>query len=139
MLYLDTSVLASYYCPEPDSETVEKVMMQSKGYVISHLTEVELVSAISRKVRENTLSSTDGNRIVAQFESHIKERFFQILPVEFEHYKMAKSWIAQFNTSLRTLDALHLALAASHRLILFTSDQQLKESARNVGIDVLTT
>lgn len=114
-------------------------MMQSKGYVISHLTEVELVSAISRKVRENTLSSTDGNRIVAQFESHIKERFFQILPVEFEHYKMAKSWIAQFNTSLRTLDALHLALAALHRLILFTSDQQLKESARNVGIDVLTT
>ena len=51
MIYVDTSVLAAYYCPEPQSEKVEDVLMQNHPWTISVLTEVELLSAIAKKVR----------------------------------------------------------------------------------------
>jgi len=47
---------------------------------------------------------------------------------------MAKNWIAMFNTSLRTLDALHLALAFAAVLPIFTADIQLKTSADSLGV-----
>lgn len=37
------------------------------------LTEVELASAISRKIRETNLSSEDGHKIFHQFQTHLKE------------------------------------------------------------------
>ena len=56
MNYIDTSVLIAYYCPEPISETAEKLILSSKRPCISSLTEVELASALSRNVREKNLS-----------------------------------------------------------------------------------
>lgn len=138
MIYLDTSVLVAYYCFEPDSEIVEKVITKTKGPTISQLTEVELISAISKKVRDKSLAQMDGNRIITRFESHIGKQLFRWVPVQHEHYQIAKNWISQFDTPLRTLDALHLALTAAENLTLFTSDQQLIESAKNFGIDVIS-
>ena len=77
MLYLDTSVVAAYYCPEPLSEQVEKFLISEKEQVaISHLTEVELYSAISRKIRENNLDTYHGKKIIKQFENHAREAYF---------------------------------------------------------------
>ncbi len=47
MYYLDTSVLAAYYCPEPLSEKVEKLVISADRPCISSFTEVELAPAIS--------------------------------------------------------------------------------------------
>jgi len=105
---------------------------------ISHLTEIELASAISRKIREKNLSQTDGNRILAQFQSHIQQNFFRWLSLEYKHFQLGKNWISQFNTPLRTLDALHLALAYTFNLTLLSADLQLLESARILGVDVST-
>jgi predicted nucleic acid-binding protein len=46
------------------------------------------------------------------------------------------NWIAEFNTPLRTLDALHLAIAAHNQAPLLTADVRLAESAKKLGIDV---
>ncbi len=76
MSYLDTSALVPYYCPEPNSEAVEKIIMETRWPAISNLTEVELASAVSRKIREGNLSQADGNRIIRQFQSHIEQNLF---------------------------------------------------------------
>ena len=55
MYYLDTSILAAYYCPELLSEKVEKIIISAKRPCMSSLTEVELASAISRKIRQKNL------------------------------------------------------------------------------------
>ncbi|GAG95804.1 unnamed protein product, partial [marine sediment metagenome] len=52
MIYLDTSVLAAYYCPEEKSDAVEKIIVKNKPLRISPLNEVEFASALSKKVRE---------------------------------------------------------------------------------------
>jgi len=60
MAYLDTSILAAYYCPEPLSDLVEKLIVQLDEPAVSHLTEVELASALSKKIRGGWLTMEDG-------------------------------------------------------------------------------
>ncbi len=138
MFYIDTSVIVAYYCPETLSETVEQLIVKIKQPAISHLTEIELTSAISRKIREKNLSQADGNRILTQFQSHIEQKFFRRLSIEHKHFQMGKTWIAQFNTPLRSLDVLHLAVASSYKLTLLSTDLQLLESAKLIGVDIST-
>lgn len=69
--YLDTSVLVAYYSPEIMSEKVQAFLNDQVKPAISYLTEVELFSAIARKVRLGNLSRTDGDRIVSKFLSHL--------------------------------------------------------------------
>jgi predicted nucleic acid-binding protein len=137
MYYVDTSVLVAYYCPEPISETAENLILSSKRPCISSLTEVELASALSRKVREKNLSPDDGNKIFNQFQTHLVHSFYRLTAVEDRHYQTAKTWIVQFSTPLKTLDALHLAVAAEGDFTLLTADKHLGISAKYFGIDVV--
>ena len=137
MYYLDTSVLAPYYCPEPLSDKVEKIVISADRPCISSLSEVELASAISRKIKEKNLSPEDGNKIFNQFQTHLKESLFRLISVEDRHYQTAKNWILQFAVPLKTLDALHLAVAAGGELTLLTADRQLDISAKYFGINVV--
>ena len=137
MYYVDTSVLVAYYCPEPISETAEKLILSSKRPCISSLTEVELASALARKIRENNLSPDDGNKIFNQFQSHLDQSLYALTVVEDRHYQTAKTWIVQFSTPLKTLDALHLAVAAEGDFTLLTADRHLSISAKYFGIDVV--
>lgn len=104
--------------------------------MISDLTPVELASAISRKVREKTLSREEGARILAQFETHLEEGYYRVLPVRTRDYRMAKSWLAQLQGTLRTLDALHLAVAASAEASTLTADRRLAIEATALGLPV---
>lgn len=137
MYYLDTSILAAYYCPEPLSEKVEKIVISVKSPCISSLTEVELASASSRKIRERHLSAEDGNKIFNQFQTHLNESLYRLISVGNRHYQTAKNWILQFTTPLKTLDALHLAIAAEGDLSLLTADRRLIISAKYFGINAV--
>ena len=137
MVYVDTSVLVAYYCPEPISQTAEKLILNAKRPWISSLTEVEFASALSRKVREKNLSPDDGNKIFNQFQSHLEQSFYGLTAVDDRHYQTAKTWIVQFSTPLKTLDALHLAVAAEGVFTLLTADRHLGRSAKYFGIDVV--
>jgi predicted nucleic acid-binding protein len=138
MYYIDTSVLAAYYYPEPISNSVEKFILKIKRPAISALTELELVSALSRKVREKNISKNVANQIISRFQSHLESGFFDRIAILEVHYQTAKSWISQFVTPLRTLDALHLAITSTNDLTLLTADQQLADSAEHFGIKVHT-
>ena len=134
--YLDTSVLVAYYCPESLSERVQDFLRDQVKPAVSYLTEVELFSAISRKVRSGDLSRKDGERILAKFLSHLDSGLFSITPVEPHHWRLARGWIGLFNTPLRTLDALHLAIASAEEFELVTSDLQLIQAADILGVKV---
>src|SRR5437588_297114 len=114
MSYIDTSVLAAYYCPEPLSATVDKLLTNLNGPALSQLSEVELVSALSQKVRTGQLDTAAAHQIRTQFQAHLASGYYELLPVNTREYHLARDWISQFSTSLRTLDALHLAVAFSN-------------------------
>ena len=135
--YIDTSVLVPYYCPEPLSEKVEKFLMVHLHPSISGLTEVELCSAVSRKVREGGMSRKDASRIMARFIAHVDKSFYDYLTVQQYHYRLARDWIGLFKTGLKMLDALHLAIASAEGLSIVTTDEGLSKSAKALGADFI--
>lgn len=137
MIYADTSVLVSYYCPEALSEKAEAFLMTHGQPTISALTEVEFFSALSRKVQGKDLSRKDAGRVAAKFLSHLDNKYYTCLPVEGQHFHLARDWIGMFKMGLKSLDALHLAIASSEGLTLITSDQRLFKSAKALGQDVI--
>ena len=134
MHYIDTSVLVAYYCPEPISEAVERLLQRVKNPSISSLTEVELVSAISGKIREKELSVADGNRIVNQYRSQRKSAILPLINLTEAHFQTAFSMLSRFNPPLKTLDALHLSVAIVNELVIVTADRQLKNAAKHLGV-----
>jgi predicted nucleic acid-binding protein len=136
MFYVDTSLLVAYYCPEPMSEKAEIFLTSHSPLIISTLTALEMFSAVSRKVRAKDLSRPAARRILAKFLSHLDGHFFACLPVATDHLRLARDWIGQFNTNLRSLDALHLAVVSLEGLTMVTADRDLAESAKILSLDV---
>lgn len=136
MIYLDTSILAPFYWTEAMSNSVMDLFQQSSTLIISELSEVELMSALSRRVRTKEIDRDDAIAIVNQFQMHITSGLYTKLPVTRQHYQTAKSWIQHFDTPLRTLDALHLAVANEQKVPLITADVGLARSAVSLNIDV---
>jgi len=134
MLYVDTSVIVAYYCPEPLSDKVEKILIKTQNPAISQLTELEFTSALARKIREKSLAQDDGRKILSLFQTHLEQKSYIRLPFQPKHYAQAKDWLSQFKTPLRTLDALHLAIAAGHDLPIITADEKLASSAGILGV-----
>jgi len=133
--YIDTSILVAYYCPEPFSEAVERLLQSIKGPVISSLTEIELVSAIARKVREKELSVADGNRIINQYRLHRKDAVLPMISLTDAHFQTAFNILSKFSPPLKTLDALHLSVAMVNDLVIVTADRQLKNAAKYLGVE----
>ena len=137
MFYIDTSVIVAFYFLEPLSEKAEAFLMAHLHPAISTLTEVEMFSALSRKIREGGLSRKDAARIGAKFLSHVDGHFYTHLFIEPHHYRLARDWIGLFHTNLKTLDALHLAIAHEEGLTFVTADQGLAASAKVLALDVV--
>jgi len=137
MVYVDTSVLVGYYCPEPISEKVERFLMAQKRPAISLLTEVELFSALSKKIRGKEMNRRDASKVSARFLTHLDNDYYTNIPVETHHYRLARDWIGLFNTDLKSLDALHLAISSAENLTLVTVDKSLFKSARALSRDAI--
>lgn len=135
--YFDTSVLVAYYSPEALSVKAEQLLRKALPPLISRLAEVEFASAVSRKIRDRELAEPAGHKILNLFQYHVTQGFYHVLTVEGHHFEQAREWISRFDTPLRTLDALHLALAALENAQLITADKQLHESAMLLGVESL--
>lgn len=130
--YVDTSVLGAYYCPEALSSAAEEAILRLSTPVISHLSEVEFCSLVSKKCRLNELKKRQAREIIDLFSNHVAEGFYRRMPVTVEHFVRARTMIASMASSLRTLDALHLAVATSEGLHLVTADLGFARAAKSV-------
>lgn len=135
MHYLDTSVLTGYYCIEKRSERVQRVLSEMEAPTISPLVEVEFYCAVARKVRAGALEQAAAVRIFSEFQVHLAEPRYNVLPIEAAHYVLAREWLAELVTPLRVLDALHLAAAQSAGLCLVTADKDLARCAEHFAVE----
>lgn len=136
MLYFDTSAVLPYYRQEHASDSVQAMLeSQTRPVLISHLTQVEVASALARWVRMGELSEPQANRLESAFHDDVSHGRFTLCPIETAYYQRAGHWIGTRKTSLRTLDALHLACAEHHQARLISEDDALVNAAIFFGID----
>jgi predicted nucleic acid-binding protein len=128
--YFDTSALLPYYRQEALTPKVQAFISSvTPPILINHLTLVEMASALSRWCRTSELTQEQASMIHELFYQHINLGLYRILPVSEQEFKRAEAWLLQRDTSLRSLDALHLATALHADACLITADKKLYESA----------
>jgi hypothetical protein len=135
-VYIDTSVLGAYYCPEASSATAEHALRQVAAPVISTLTEVEFCSLIARKRRLRELSERQAGEILNLFGVHVAEGYYQRISLSTEHFLTARQLVGAPKSALRTLDALQLAVAITEALALMTADRDLAKAAKRHKVRV---
>lgn len=136
MLLLDTSVIVAFYIPEAKSGRAQRLFSSETPLAICPLAEVEFHSAIARLVRMKAISRSAGHRVIQEFRSHVREKLYAFCAVTQKEYDLARDWIGSFKTSLRTLDAVHLAVAQTNGVPLVTADKGLAKAASKLGVTV---
>ena len=134
MTYIDTSVLAAYYCPEPLSARAQQALHREEQRAISWLVETEFASVLARKVRTREILAPEGHGVLALFQSHLEQGIYGRLTLGGAHYAKAREWLTSFSLPLHTLDALHLAVAALQGCPLLTADVGLAKAAAKIGV-----
>lgn len=109
-LFFDTSALVKYVHEEEGSERVVALIDDRHNTVcISALAQVEFVSAMHRKFREEVLTGRQLQQVLSGFDEVVQA--FQIEPLEWNVVDRAEGLIRTYGRerALRSLDALHLA------------------------------
>ncbi len=138
-LYLDTSALAKWYLNEPLSEAFEAFIQKQASASISRLTIVEFRCLLARRRRAGEITKTNESRIHEAFEADLRAGFLHVHPVSDEQHLAALGLITRLSRfPLRTLDALHLAIATEiHAKRLATADRTMALAATALGLNVV--
>ena len=136
--YLDTSALAKWYLNEPLSEAVEDYLRSLPYAAISSLTAVELRCLLARRRRSTEITPEQEMQCHGLFRDDISQGYLQLLPLDDADAQAAVRLIDTLpNHPLRTLDALHLAIARSAGLdLVATADRVMADAAEELGLSV---
>ncbi len=137
--YCDTSALAKWYLPERRSEDVEAFLRENGPVHISGLTEVEMRSLLARRRRAGHFDSSSEGRIFATFAEDVRKGFLICHSLPADLARGAVSLISILpNVPLRTLDALHLAMAREiDAQVIATADHVLADAGRGMELDIV--
>lgn len=138
-MYIDTSMLAKLYLPEPESARVQAAVSGGGNLVCAELLLPEFASVLNRKVRERTLTPTSRAKVWALFQEHVSVGAISLLPLRRPQIVKACDILEKLGGSvpLRAMDALHLAScldAAPGQHVLLTGDGIMMKAASKLGI-----
>lgn len=77
-----------------------------------------------------------AHKIGAKFLDHVNGYYFTNISLGPNHYRAARDWLGLFQTELKTLDSLLLAISHLEGMTLLTADHELAKSANALGLEV---
>ncbi len=134
MSYFDTSVIVAYYVPEKLSTYAQQRLSTAAHAVVSELTQIEFVSALSLRHRIGDLTYAEVQRVSSLFAGHLDTGLYQKLHFDSAVFQTAYSYLSRFDLPLKAPDALHLAAAWQLQSTLITADHQLARNAKALDI-----
>lgn len=137
MIYADTSLLLPVYVPEVNSDKANNAVQGAEELLVSDLTVAEFLVGLARKVKLGTISQQLAAQVQAAFEQHLAEGYLQRVAWASRHSEAAGQLASRSPVMLRTLDAIHLAVAVEREATLATLDGRLSDAARALGVAVL--
>ena len=137
--YLDTSALAKWYLNEPRSEEFVEYLATIEEPIVSSLSITEMRSLLARRRRAGALDSPLEARVFAQLQDDVAQGHLILRPLEDRHAQSAARMIYRLPAHpLRTLDAMHLAIASDLRVQeLATADRVMAGAAAELGLRVV--
>ncbi len=135
-IYLDSSALAKLYVPEAESEKLDSFLRGRRGLMVSELAVTEVLSAVARRKREGVLNFDQACEIRdAILEDADSGSFDRLELTPAIHREAERLLFGIDSVPLRTLDALHVALAVSGSAThVVTFDLRMRAAALQAGL-----
>lgn len=129
--FFDSSAFAKRFIEESGSDEIQKICMNSESIALSSICFPEIISALNRRLRENSISVKDylmiKEKMIVEFEN------IEIINVVPE--VIAKSISLLEKNNIRTIDAIHIASALIWKPNLFVSaDKRQILVAKKAGL-----
>jgi len=136
--YLDTSALAKWYLNEPGSDAFVAYLQGLDSAAVSGLTRAEMRSLLARRRRMGDFDAALETVLFSAFLDDIASGALVLYPMDDARFDDAVNLIGRYpEHPLRTLDALHLAVARHLGLETFaTADAVMASAARAIGFSV---
>jgi predicted nucleic acid-binding protein len=133
-VYLDASVLVALFTDDMFTEQADAFLRTSPArIVVADFAAAEFASSVSRKVRMHRLPDGDARKALSTFDEWIlraAERV-EVAPVDIA---AATLFLRRLDLTLRTADAINIAVAQRLGAELATFDQKMVESSSALGI-----
>ena len=102
----------------------------------SNWTSVELCSAIARDVRMKILRPAEGHIAIANFQNTILPSFSRYI-IKPDDFETAMHYLQNFATSLRSGDALHLAIARNNNAqAIYSLDETMIRAGKLLNLPI---
>jgi predicted nucleic acid-binding protein len=138
MIYLDTSALLKRYITEPESDAFDEFFLAHLPHAISRLTFVEMRCALARRRRAGEILPQLEQAAMEELRNDMQDGALVLHALADGHVAAAYHLIGEVaDIPLRTLDAIHLAIARELGAKGFASaDFKQAEAAGRLGFSV---
>ncbi len=136
MSYIDTSFLTPLFKVEKRSSAVEVFLNRQnpRQPTMSHWTRVEFSSLVAKDVRIGLYPSTQAMAMNAAFEVFSKN-ICTVLDLSRRDFDLARSYLTDHKTGLRSGDALHLAIASNNGATgIYSLDRTMIAAGQSLGL-----
>lgn len=137
--YIDTSALAKWYLNEAQSNEFSDWIQGVDQAIISELTQTEMRCLLAHRRRMKELDRESENLLFATFQRDIAEGHLLCPAIESGYFDAAIQLIDCLpKIPLRTLDAMHLAIAQQLQVdCIATADCVFVSAAKSLGFEVI--
>lgn len=136
--YLDASVLVALFTNDPFSAAAESYFKAGQqSSILSDFAAAEFASAVGRRVRMGELSRAEG---LAAFANLDLWAVMSANPVNIASSDIAAAqvFLRRLDLTLRTQDAIHIAVARRMGAPLATFDRRMQQCARNLDLPLVS-
>ena len=135
MIYVDTSALIKRYLQESGSDAFDTFFLTKAPLGISRLTVIEMRCALARRRRAKQVSRKLETQVLEAFRLDMQDGALLVASFNDDDLTLAYHLMDEVGViPLRTLDALHLAVARHIAATGFaTADKNQADAARKLG------
>lgn len=132
-VYLDTSVLVALLTNDTLSTRAADFLRETKpSVVVSDFAAAEFASAIARRVGTGELTLDDARHVFSTLDAWLA-RATRRIEMTAADVTAAAAFLRRLDLTLRTPDALHIAIVERTGTTLMTFDTKMADSARILG------
>ena len=136
-VYLDVNVIVPLFAIDPLNERAEKALRGlHDDLIVSNFSAAEFSAVIARRVRTRDLRAGEARAAFSNFDTWCA-RHTQLVEIDSSDIAGATGLMRRLDLSLRTPDALHIAMVQRAGCKLLTFDRTMATAARTLGVELV--
>ena len=135
--YLDVNVIVPLFAVDTLTDRAKKALRSlHDDLIVSDFSIAEFSSVIARRVRTRDLRADEARTAFSNFDAWCA-RYITLVKLESIDVSGATALVRRLDLSVRTPDALHLAIVQRIGCSLLTFDRTMARVARALGIELV--